>query len=314
MMKRVVVRLAILVLLASGCRPEYEFLKMPRAGLKAGSRWKKGIGVTTDGPPPGVTVTMKSRGLDWLNEETKKKGGARLESVLAGFFAAGLEIDSEKIKSIQAEGLTHQQVVNPEKLAKGYDYLWETVSAAKVKLKLDRSLAASIRGRIDRFKAKGLARKVSLEFKPASLESKSSYEVTGKDLVVAIKVVGFDMKTESQTVTVFLGRDWQDRDQDGPFGYSIAVKSGGVDLPARKAKAIFRNPRFAGSGTGSWERTLTTRGATIHAGPVVGVRCDGAADRFHVAGWDTRDLSCQVTFTRTTWTLKKAGSGLETVK
>jgi hypothetical protein len=311
--KRRLVAALVLVALTCGCGG-YEFLKVPRGGLKAGSRWQPGLGATTDGPPAGVTVTSKARGLDWLNKETQKKGGGKLKTALAGLFSLGLDIDASKIVSIKAEGLTHQQVVNPEKLAKGHAYLWETIEAAKVTIRIDKSLEATIQGKIDKFGKSGTAKKMGLEFKPVSLSSKEKYEVSGKDMVVAVKVASFKLGAETQTVTLQLGKDWQESDQSGPFGYVISVKKGGVDLPARKVKVILRNPQFGDSEGKSWERTLTTKGTLSQAGPVIGQKYNGAVDNIHVAGWDTQNFSCRVTLTRTTWKLKQIKSGLKTIK
>jgi hypothetical protein len=299
--------------LACGCVPEYEFLKTPRADFKAGSQWKVGIGPITDGPPAGVVVTARAQGLDWLNKQTKDRGGANLTAALAGLFSAGLDIDVSRISLIEVEGLTHQQVVDPGTLTRGYAYLWETVEAAKIKITLDRSLEAELQGKIDKFATSALGQKLNLQFKAAG-SSKDTFQVTGRNLVVAIKTVNFQTKARTETVTLRLDRDIQGTDQPGAFGYMISVQPGGVDLPGRKVRVFFRSPYAADSNTGSWEGALSSDSTKVHVGPVIGVKCDGVLDNAYVSAWDTDALTCQVTFQRTIWTLEQVGCGLETLK
>jgi hypothetical protein len=129
-----------------------------------------------------------------------------------------------------------------------------------------------------------------------------------------VKVVSFDVASESKTVTVKVDRAHQDRDQTGPFGYRIAVKGGDVELLTRRFRAVFRNRHFADSERGSWERVISGRSTKIHAGPVIGGKFDVAVDRAYVSGWNFDGLCCEVTFERRTWTLRQTGCGLETVK
>ncbi|HOX07200.1 MAG TPA: hypothetical protein PK280_12420 [Planctomycetota bacterium] len=304
---------AVLSVAISGCVPEYEFLKMPRAGLKAGSRWKVGLGPISDGPAAGAGVSEKAQGLDWLNDHTERKGGADLQSALAGLFSAGLNIDARLISNLEIEGLVHQQVINPESLPRGYAYLWETIEAARIKITLDRSLETEIQGRIDRFSASDLGQKLNLQFK-AEAGSKGTYQVTGRNLVVAVKVVEFRTNVRTETVTVRLGKDFQGADQAGAFGYMVSVQSGGVDLPARRAEVLLRNPRALDPDAGAWKGALGADAVRIHLGPIVGEKCDVAVDTVYISGWDADNLACQVTFQRSTWTLRQVGCGLDTVR
>jgi hypothetical protein len=305
--------LVLMALGAFGCPPRgYEFLKEPRGGLEAGSQWKVGIGPLTDGPAAGVEVAEKVQGPDWLNSKTEGKGGANLAAALAGFFSAGLDVEASRIVSIEAEGLTHQQVVNPEKLTRGYAYLWETIEASKVKIAMDQGLEGELQGKIDKFAASALGQKLNLQFKSTG-GSKSSYQVTGRNLVVAVKVVNFDMKARTESMTLKLGKDSQGTDQVGPFGYALAVQSGGVDLPGRKIEVTFRNPQAADTNTGTWKRTLSSGTTKIHAGPLIDGKSDCVLDYAYVSAWDAENLTCQVTFQRTTWELKQVACGLETV-
>jgi hypothetical protein len=299
---------------AVGCAPRgYEFLKEPRGGLKVGSQWKVGLGPLTDGPADGVDVAEQARGLDWLENRTERRGSARLDATLAGFFSAGLGIDASRIVSIQAEGLTHRQVVNPEKLVRGHAYLWETIEASKVRIALERGLEAELRGRGDRLAASDMGRKLDLRFAAAG-GSAGSYLVTGRNLVVAVKVVSFDMSARAETVALKLGQEHRGTDQPGPFGYLLAVPPGGVDLPGRKVEVVFRNPLAADSEAGTWKRTLSSGTVKIHAGPTIGERGDCALDNAHISDWDTENLECRVTIQRTVWELKPVACGLSTVK
>jgi hypothetical protein len=311
---RVLILAAAGWLLASGCGPRgYEFLKMPQAGLQAGSRWKPGLGPVSDGPAAGVEVTEKARGLDWLLSESRSRSEASLNSALAGFFSAGLEIDAKQIALVEARGLTHRRVADPEKLERGGAYLWETVEASKVRLIVDRSLSGELKGRLDKFGASGAGKKLGLQFQ-ATDTSRSSYEISGRNLVVAVKVVEFDVRTAAGKATLKLGKETQGSDQPGPLGYTLAVEPGGVDLPGRKVAVRLRNPAAADSDTGTWKRTLTGATAKVHAGPVVGERGDCVIDSAYVSAWDPPNLACEVTFQRTVWELRQVGCGLETVK
>jgi hypothetical protein len=272
------------------------------------------LGPLEEKPAAGVEVAEKVQGLDWFQSKTENKASVKLTGALSGFFSAALDIEAAKIASVEAEGFTHQQVVNPEKLLRGYAYLWETVEASKIRIKLDSSLEGAIEGKIDKFASSALGKKASLQFKPVSGAAKGTYEVIGRNLVVAVKVVNFEMRTGSETVTLKLGRDSQSVDQPGAFGYAIAVQANGVNLPERKVEVILRNQQLADSDTGTMKRTLSSATARLHSGPVIGEGGDCAVDSAYVSAWDTQNLACQVTFQRTTWELKQVGCGLETAK
>jgi hypothetical protein len=307
---------SILFAVAAGCgrRAEFEFLAVPRAGLKPGTPWKAGIGPMSAKPARGVKITRKTRGLRWLEKSTARNSSTAVRMLLADFFAMGLGLQSKYVKSVQATELTHRRVASVASLAKGGCYLWETVEAERVRVKIDRSVVGSMAARIARLAGSEVGRRSKLEFWPVAGTNKEVYEVTGSNLVVAVKVVSFDTRSEARGVAVRLGREHQDKDQPGPFGYSIAVKSGNVEIMNRKFKARLRNPDLVELPRGSCERTLSNRSVEIYAGPVRGAKFDGVEDRGYVSGWNFDGLRCRINLQRTWWTLKPASCGLETVK
>jgi hypothetical protein len=312
---RIAAALVLAALCAAGCgRADYEFLTMPRAGLKPGSRWKRGLGPISDGAPRDVLVARKARGLDWLRKETGSSGRAKLELSLAGFFAAGMGLERSSQVRVEARGLVHHRVASPEGLPKGPEYLWETVEASEVRISVERSAAVSVEAKLREVAGSEAGKSMGLSVKPAEISGRHSFEVTGKDMIVAVKVVTFDVRTETETATVKLGRDFQETDQPCPFGYTLSIARGGVDLQARKLKVLLHNAGFADERAGVWQRTLSSKPMHINSGPPADGRADGVADSVHVAEWDTDGLSCRLTFLRRRWRIRQAPCGLPTVR
>jgi hypothetical protein len=297
-----------------GAKRGFEFLAMPRAGLRVGSRWKPGVGPIGAGPAEGVKISRRSRGVDWLRRETARSRTGSLQAALTGFFAVGLGLETRHIHSVEAVGLSHRRVLDAEDLTRGYSYLWETIEADRVRVRLDRSVVGSLEAKVNEMRASDAGRKMKLAFWPVAGASREVFEVTGRNLVVAVRVVSFDVGTESGKMTLKLGRENQGKDQPGPLGYRICVASGDVAAMARRFKVLVRNPQFADSEKGEWERTLASKSTKIYAGPVIGKKYDMAVDRAYVSGWNFDGMTCEVVFQRSTWRLKQTESGLETAK
>lgn len=307
----------VLGVVCAGCatkRAEYEFLAMPRAGLRPGTVWKEGLGPVSGRPGKKVRVTRMARGLDWLQKQTAGEGGAALKAVLADFFAVTLGVERKYITSVQAIGLAHRRVANPGALSKGRSYLWETVEAERVRVRVGRDLAGSMAARISRFARSETGRRSGIEFWPVAGSDRELYEVAGRNLVVAVKVVKFRARNESRAVTVRLGRAWQDKEQAGAFGYRMMVGSGDVEVLKRRFRTVLWNPKLADAGGRSLNRTLSGKSAQLYSGAIIGGRSDAVTDSARVSSWNYDGLSCRVTFDRTHWSLSRTESGLQTVK
>ncbi len=256
----------------------------------------------------------KERGLDWLQKETRRKGTMALSGALADFFAVSLGVERKYIISVQATGLAHRRVANPGSLSKGQSYIWETVEAERVRLRVARDMAGSMAARVGRFAKSETGRHSRIEFWPIAGSRKQVYEVTGHNLVVALKVVSFKARSESRSVTVKLGRKFQDKEQSGAFGYRLLVGSGDVEILKRRFRAVLWNPKLADAGSRSLNRALSAKATSIYSGALVGGKSDAVSDSAHVSSWNFDGLSCQVRFSRTSWSLRRAPSGLQTVK
>jgi hypothetical protein len=311
------VALVATAMVPAGCsrrRAEYEFLAMPRAGLAPGLVWKQGIGPLSGRPERGARITRRARGVDWLRRQGRAGVGGGVNAALGDFFAVGLGLERKHVVSVQALGLVHRRVAGLRGLGRGQHYLWETVEADRIRVAFSRELAGSLDVKIREFGRSEAGRRAALQFWPVAGSDHQVYEVTGRNLVVAVKVVSLRGSTQSRPARVGLGRRSQDQEQACPFGYRLLIGSGDVELMRRRFRAVVWNPKLAAAGESSLQRTISSRPVELYSGAVQGAGCDAVTDRAHVSHWDFDGLRCRVIFDRTRWMLEPADCGLDTVE